>query len=73
MFGFVIVKRPAIAILFDQLVQSVKVSKHMDASATVQVRWLQKPEVVAVKVAQRHRVFLTQPFIEVEGLELGVI
>jgi len=51
MFGFVIVKRPTVAILFDQLVESVKVSKHMDASATVQMRWLQKPQIKAVKVA----------------------
>jgi len=73
MFGFVIVKRPAVAILFDQLVESVKVSKHMNASATVQMRWLKKPQIKAVKVAQWHRVFLAQPFVKIKSLELGVI
>lgn len=45
----------------------------MNASTPVQVSWLQNPEVVAIKMAQWHRVLLPQPFIEIESLKFGVI
>lgn len=73
MFSFIIVNCPATAVLFNQLMQTLRISKNMNASTPVQVSWLQNPEVVAIKVAQRHRILLPQPFIEIESLKFGVI
>ena len=46
---FIFLLRPflfADAVLFDQLVQGFDVSENMDTSASVQMRWLQNPQVV---------------------------
>ena len=42
----------------------------MDATPSIQVSRLQKPQVVRVKVAQRHCVLLIGALLEVERLEL---
>lgn len=46
---FILLLRPflfADAVLFDELVQSFDVSENMDTSASVQMSWLQNPQVV---------------------------
>ena len=50
--------------------KSVDVAEDMDSSPTVQVRWLEQPQIERVEVAQRHRVLLVSSLLKVEGLEL---
>lgn len=58
------------AVLFDQFIQSFEVVEDVDASPSIQVSWLEEPEVERVKVAQRHRVLLVGVLLEVKRLEL---
>ena len=58
------------AVLFDQFIQSFEVVEDVDSSPSIQVSWLEEPEVKRVKVAQRHRVLLIGVLLEVKRLEL---
>ena len=58
------------AVLFDQFIQSFEVVEDVDATPSIQVSWLEEPEVERVKVAQRHRVLLVGVLLEVKRLEL---
>ena len=60
----------ASAVLFDEFVQSVEVVKHVDSSASVQMRWFYEPQIVRVKVAERHRILLRCSLLKVESFKL---
>ena len=57
------------AILFYKFVQSIKVAEDMDTTPSVQVSWLEKPQVIRVEVTEGHRVLLIGPLVKIEGLE----
>lgn len=43
-------------VLFDQLMQSVQIIEYVNSSSSIKMSWLQQPQVIAIKMAQRHRV-----------------
>lgn len=59
-----------LTVLLDELVQSVKVVEDVDTSASVEMRWLQQPQVIRVEVAHRHRVSRRRPLFEIKRFKL---
>ena len=57
------------AVLFDKLYKGVHISEHMDASPSIQVCRLQKPQVERIKVAHWHWISSMGSLFEVKGLE----
>jgi hypothetical protein len=51
-------------------VKSVDVPEYVDTPSSIKVGRLKKPQVVRVKVAERHRKFLIRTLLKVERLKL---
>lgn len=61
----------ALAVLLDELVEGVEVAEDVDTSTTVQVSWLEKPEIKAIEVAKGKAVLSRRPLLKVESFELS--
>jgi hypothetical protein len=59
-----------LTVLLDEFMQSVKVVEDVYPPASVEMRGLEQPQVIRVKVAHRHRVPRRGPFFEVKRFEL---
>ena len=60
-----------LTILADQLMQRVKISKDVNTSTSIQVSRLEEPQVVALKVTDRHAVLGCSALFEVEGFKFS--
>lgn len=61
------------AVLFDQFVEGVQVTEHVDTSTTIQMRRLQNPQIIGVKVALGHRQSCVLFFVEIKCSKFGAI
>lgn len=61
---------PPWAVLFDQLVQGVQIIEYVNSSPSVKMGWLQQPQVIAIEMAQRHRVPCRCSLLKVKSFKL---
>ncbi len=59
------------AVLLDQLVKGLNVPEYMNTPSSVQVGRFKEPQVVGIKVAERHCKLLVRPFFKIERLKLS--